>query len=154
MSQTAYNFNPPIARAGLVAEMREGNVIISKLASGTVEVGKLVAPGTHGQVGPSATTADPQSATPGQVKTLVEAETDPIDPSQWIGVSLYDASRPPYTSSNEFSDKDPVMILRKGVVWVTVPDAAVTQFGDVFVWIDPDGSTTYTLGTFLAGANG
>lgn len=153
MSQTTYNFNPAIARHGMVAEEREGNIIQSKLCQTAVGVGRLVANGTNGQRGMSTTTADPLSTTPGSVVPFVEAETDPIADTQFVGVPIYDSSRAPYNSSNQYVQYESVPVMRKGVIWILVPDAAVTEYGDVYVYADPDGATTYEIGTFLAGAN-
>ena len=154
MSQLTYNFNPAIGRSGLVAESREANVIISKIASGLVPIGILCSPGTDAEVGMFPTTASPQSTTPGQVIQYPGNPTftdDPILDSQFVGVPIYDASRPPMTSSDQYSDQDYVPVMRKGVLWVPVFEA-ITQYGDVYVWNNPGGGDPQK-GTFAAGAH-
>lgn len=150
MSQLNYDLNPPNGRAGSIAEMRESNVVISKLAEGLVQVGLLVAPGTSPEVGMSPTTANPKSTTPGTVRALpVGIVDDPILDSEFLGVSLVDSSRPPYTSLDEYADKDYVPVMRKGVVWVFCETAA-TQYADVFVRVTAGGG--FNRGSFRVGA--
>ncbi len=150
--QLAYNFNPAVATPGEVAEYREGNIIISKVAKNAVPVGLLCAPGPDAEVGPSQTTADPNSANPGQVIALPSGlVTDPMPDSVWVGIPIYDSSRPPYDPTNSYSDKDPCPVMRKGVIWVQVWES-VTQYGDVYVWTGGTPPAT-GLGTF-AGAAG
>ena len=61
MSQTNYNFNPAPGRSGMLAESREAQVVISKLASGNVPVGILCSPGADAEIGMQPTSADPNS---------------------------------------------------------------------------------------------
>jgi hypothetical protein len=83
-----------------------------------------------------------------------------VPDADFVGVPLYDSSRPPFDSTNSFSDKDPVMVLRKGKVWVkpmlnpTTPEV-VSQYGDVYVWTNPTapGVTDPVAGTFAASAH-
>lgn len=151
MSQTTYNFNPAVATAGMLAEIREANLVISKVASGAVPVGQLCAPGADAEVGPSPTTADPNSANPGQVIAWPSGHTtDPVLGTDIVGVPIYDSSRPPFTTSNQYADKEPCPVLRKGVIWVQVFEAVI-QFGDVYVWTGGSPPST-GLGTFAATA--
>src|SRR5579859_5091583 len=96
MSQLSYNLNPAVATAGMVAEYREGNIIISKIASGAVPVGLLCGPGADGEIGMQPNSADPNSVNPGQVVALPDGlATDPMPDSVFVGVPIYDSSRPP-----------------------------------------------------------
>lgn len=155
MSQLTYNFNPPVGRAGLIAEMRESNVIISKLAEGLVPVGLLCSPGTDPEIGPPPGSASAESTNPGQCIQYPGSPTftsDPVLGSQFIGIPIYDASRPPYTSSDQYSDQDYVPVMRQGVIWIATPDT-VLQFGDVYVWGNPGGGDP-PAGTFASSAHG
>jgi len=149
--QTTYNVNPAPAVAGMVVDSREGTVIISKLASGAVPVGLAVAPATDPLTIPSLTGVATSPANPGQVKAWpASVTTDPVALSTFMGIPIYDSSRPPHDSSNSYSDKDYVPVLRKGVVWVNA-EGAVTQFNDVYIRTATSGGFT-TLGTFADGA--
>jgi hypothetical protein len=151
MSQLNYNLFPAVGRAGMVAESRADNMILSKLADGLVPLGLLAAPGANAEVGTSPTAYSTTHAHPGEVKALPAGIVDdPILDSQWIGVPVYDSSRPPMTSLDEYSDKDYVPVMRKGVLWV-LTEGAVTQYGDVYVRTAPSGPNV-TLGKFSFGA--
>lgn len=150
MSQLTYNFNPATGTAGMVAESREANVIISKVAHLLVPVGLLGAPGPDGEIGMQPNSADPNSTNPGQIIALPAGIVpDPIPDSTWIGIPIYDSSRPPYTSLNQYADMEYVPVLRKGVIWVT-SENAVTQYADVYVRVAPNGPNV-TLGVFSSG---
>jgi hypothetical protein len=152
MSQLTYNWNPPIGRVGMVAEMRESNVIVSKVATAATTVGLLCSPSTIAEIGMLPAATSTAAVSPGSCKPFAEVET--LDDTTFIGVALFDASRPPNGSLDSYAVGESVPVLRKGVVWVNVPDATVTAFTTTpFVWADPDGDTTYPLGTFLAGSN-
>ena len=125
--QLTYNFNPSAGIEGMIAEAREGNVVLSKVAEGAVTVGLLCYPGTSSLTGPGLTSASLTAADPGQVKDYPAGVGDnPLLPWEFVGVPVYDASRPPYSASNQYADKDPVPVLRKGPVWVK-PEATFTD---------------------------
>lgn len=149
--QTSYNFNPAAAVAGMVADESEGIRVLSKVASGAVPVGLACMPATDPMAIPSLTSATALAANPGQVKAWGTATDDPVLLSNFVGVPIYDSSRPPYDANNAYSDKDPVPVLRKGLIWVPV-EAAVTQYADVYLRTAVNGGLT-VIGGF-AGAAG
>ena len=124
--QLTYNFNPSVGVEGMIAESREGDVVVSKIAQGVVQVGLLCGPGTDSLTGPSATAASITSADPGQVINFPGSVNSPLLPWEFVGIPIYDASRPPYDATNSYSDKDPVPVLRKGTIWVK-PEAPFTD---------------------------
>ncbi len=136
MSQTSYNLVPPVGVEGLVADMQEGTIILPRMASGLVPVGKLCAPGANQLLGP------PVAA-------------DPMASSAFVGIPIYDATRAPYDATLGYScyaDKDHVPVLYKGPIYV-VPEAgsAPVDQGDVYVRVAASGSNTI-LGTFSSAA--
>lgn len=150
--QLTYNFNPAVAVAGMVAESRESNIVISKIASGAVPVGLLCAPGTDGEIGMQPTSADPNSTNPGQVIALPNGlAADPMVDASFVGIPIYDSSRAPYDTNNAYSDKDPVPVLRKGVIWV-YSETAVTQYNPAYVRIAAGGG--FVNGSWRDGAAG
>lgn len=150
MSQLTYNFNPAAARAGMVVNMEDAEIIESAVAEGLVPVAKLAQRGTRSMSVPSADSATAYAASPGQIKALAAGiSDDPILDSEWLGIPIYDSSRPPYTSLDEYSDKDPVPYLRKGWLWVN-SETAVTDMADVYVRVTASGGDV--RGQFRAGA--
>ena len=150
MPQLNYNLNPGAGYPGMVAEGREANVIISKLAHLAVPVGLLCAPGPDDEVGPALNAASAQSTNPGQVIALPTGlVANPMVDSSWTGVPIYDSSRPPYDSTNSYSDHDYVPVLIKGVIWVAVDSGTPVSQGPVYVRTAASGGLT-TLGKFAA----
>jgi hypothetical protein len=153
--QTTYLNNPVAGIAGMVSRF-EGNVIETKIASGSVPVGMLAVPGTQAMTAPGISTVGPTLGDPGTVAafpTGASITDNPLLDSEFIGVPIYDASvmqSSQYTSitqgSNVYSawvTQMAVAILRKGHIWVYT-DAAVTQYTDVFIY-------NTNTGNFLAG---
>lgn len=157
MGQTSYSINPTPAFPGMVAELREATVIISKLAQGNVPVGLLCAPGTDQEVGPSPSATSINANNPGQcVAFPVGAQSSPLADTAFLGIPIYESSRPPYAvdaNGNSISVAgEPVPVLRKGTIWVD-PDVSVVAFTPVYVWVNP-GVGNPPAGTFTNAANG
>ena len=151
MSQLTYNLNPAKGTAGMVSEYRTDNQIISKVAEGLVPVGLLADWGTQGEVGPPLNTVSQDSANPGQVKRFpLAVANDPLLDSDWMGIPVYDSSRPPYTALNEYSDKDYVPVLRRGSIWVLTENSSA-EGDDVYVRVAVAGPLT-VIGGFSSGA--
>lgn len=129
--QLAYNWNPAAGRAGLVADMSAAK-IVSRVAEGLVPVGKLASVGTRGASQPPVAANPAYAAHPGQVIKLTVGLADPILPSTYLGIPIYDATRAPYTALDEYSEDDPVPVLVAGPIWVT-SENAVNEDADVYV---------------------
>ena len=150
--QLTYNFNPSVGVAGMVAESRESNVIVSKVASGAVPVGLLCYPGADSEIGMSPTTADPAGTSPGQVVAWPANVNDsPLLRWESVGIPVYDASRPPYDANNCYADKDPVPVITKGPVWVKPEGSFSDEKRLVYVRTAVNGGLT-TLGGFAGSA--
>lgn len=151
MPQLSYSINPPPFIVGQVSDSREGCVIVSGLAQGLVSIGLLCANGTIGASGPQPTLADPNSTTPRTVIPLPSGTflDDPMLDSSFVGVAIYDASRPPMTALNQYSVGDQVGIILKGPVAV-VSETATTQGADVYVRVTTSGLAL--AGQFRMGA--
>lgn len=107
--QSTYLDNMATAYAGMIANT-EPNVLISREVETTVGIGFGV-PVIQG-------TADKQV-------DVVAASTDAV-----IGITVRDQS----TSSDLFALKDTALLIRNGVIWVTVTDAGGVVAGDP-VWV-------------------
>lgn len=159
--QTAYNNNPGAALAGMVAHT-EGELIVSKVAEGAVGIGMLVQAGQYSMTVPGAATSLATSGQAGSVKAVVSAApSDPITDAQYVGIVVLNTA---YMASDQLStatqgnltystyvDKMTVGVLLRGFVWV-YSDAAVTQFGTVYVYGTtqtnaPTGLFSYGTGT-------
>lgn len=107
--QTAYSDNMAAAYVGMIANT-EPNVLISREveASGGIGFGVPVIQGT----------ADNQC-------DEVAASTDTI-----VGITVRDQS----ATSDTFAENDSALLMRKGVLWVTVTDAGGVAAGDA-VWV-------------------
>jgi hypothetical protein len=64
--------------------------------------------------------------------TVGTSPVAPVYTTRGHGVALYDASRMPYTSSNQYSQYDSVPVMTKGRVYVNV-EAAVSAGDPVYV---------------------
>lgn len=151
MPQLTYNWNPAVAYEGMLADAREGQVKITRLAEGLVPVGKLCAPGTGQLTGPPLTGLSATSTSPGGVKAMT-AGSNPILGSEWVGVPLYDSTRPPYDSSLGYScyeNLKDVPLLERGALYVK-PEGAVIQSTDVYVRVAVAGPLN-VLGSFASG---
>jgi hypothetical protein len=107
--QTTYLDNMAVAYAGMIANT-EPNVLISKEVETSAGVGFAV-PVIQG-------TADNQC-------DVVAASTDAV-----TGITVRDQS----TTDDLFALKDTALLMRKGVIWVTVTDAGGVAAGDA-VWV-------------------
>ena len=151
--QTTYNFNPNVGTVGMIADMSEGTLVRSKLAQSLVPVGLLAYPGTDSEVGPSPTSASTASANPGQVIAWPASVSDsPLLLWEMAGIPIYDSSRPPYDSSNNYSDQDPCPVLVRGAIWVKPEATFSDEKRNVYVRTTASGLLT-TLGGF-AGSSG
>jgi hypothetical protein len=152
--QLTYNFNPAIGVVGMIASSRESNIVISAVAQGLVPVGILCSgQGTDDQIGMQPNSADPNSSNPGQVIAFPSGVyASPLPDTAFIGIPIYDSSRPPYDPTNAYQNQDPVPVLRKGEIYVR-PDVVVLAFTPVFVWATP-GIGDPPAGSFTGSANG
>lgn len=123
--QTTYSDNMAAAYAGMIANT-EPNVLISREVEASAGIG-FAAPVIQG-------TADNQC-------DAVAASTDTV-----VGITVRDQS----AVADTFAQYDTALLMRKGVLWVTVTDAGGVAAGDA-VWVKvSDG----TFSNADAGTNG
>jgi len=113
--QSTYSDNMAAAYAGMIANT-EPNVLISRTVETTAGIGFGV-PVIQG-------TADDEC-------DVVAASTDTI-----VGITVRDQS----TEDDTFARFDSALLMRKGVLWVTVTDAGGVSAGDA-VWVKVSDST-------------
>lgn len=113
--QSTYSDNMAVAYNGMIAN-QEPNVLISRTveSSGGIGFGVPVIQGT----------ADNEC-------DEVSASTDTI-----VGITVRDQS----VSDDTFAQYDSALLMRKGVLWVTVTDAGGVDAGDP-VWVTVSGAT-------------
>ena len=110
--QTSYNQFPATAILGMLADSSPAREVVTRLAEGDVNVGRVIVSGT----------AYPQAKEPDVTGDIAHHKLE--------GISLYDAAREP--GAPHYGNTDPITTLRKGRVWVS-PQGAVTANGPVFV---------------------
>lgn len=155
--QTAYYNNPPASVAGMVNHV-EGEIIWTKVASGSVGIGLLCSPGSASLSIPAPSISLSTSGEAGTIIAYPTGQTDdPTLDSYFIGIPIWD---PSYMATDQVStatsgtftygvyrDKMTVPVLRKGTIWV-VADAATTQYTSAYVYTTAE--TNQPLGTFGA----
>ena len=157
--QTSYLNNPAAALPGMVAP-QEGEVIWTKIASGSVGIGLLCSPGSASLSVPAQTTASAAAGEPGTVIAYPSGHTDdPILDLYALGIPIFD---PALMGTDQIStatdgtltygvylDKVTVPLLRKGRIWV-YSDSATTQFSPAYVYTTHE--TNSPLGLFSGGS--
>ena len=113
MTQTAVSQVPAVAREGMRADSGFGDVL-SRIAEVDIPAGRVVTLGTD----------------IGEAKLPVA--TGNITDGSQLGISLFDASREPHTTTAEYDATDMIPVLRKGRVWMVAEDA-VAEGNSVFV---------------------
>jgi hypothetical protein len=141
--QTAYNNNPAPSVAGMVNHV-EGEIIWTKVASGSVGIGLLCSPGSASLSIPAPLISTAASGEAGTIIAYPSGHTDnPVLDLYAMGIPIWDPNYGVYL------DKQTVPFLRKGTIWV-VADAATTQFAPAYVYTTAE--TNQPIGTWGAGS--